>query len=114
MIYNMFHICKVRIFSDTHSGAIGESFRENLLIKSLNQNIFEKFKLNRNLQTTLINMMYNMSMLRYRFSNEQWGEGAALNHLPLLFCKSVYCCIKVHILFTPTREYMRNSKHLTY
>ena len=22
--------------------------------------------------------------------------------------------VKVHILFTPTREYMRNSKHLTY
>ena len=25
-----------------------------------------------------------MSMLRHRFSNERWG--AALNHLPLLFC----------------------------
>ena len=22
--------------------------------------------------------------------------------------------IKVHIMFTPTREYMRNGKHLTY
>ena len=33
-------------------------------------------------------MMYNMSMLRYRFSNEQLR--GALNHLPLLFCKSVY------------------------
>ena len=22
--------------------------------------------------------------------------------------------VKVHILFTPAREYMRNSKHLTY
>ena len=32
-------------------------------------------------------MMYNMSMLRHRFSNEREG---ALNHLPLLFCKSVY------------------------
>ena len=66
-----------------------ESFRENLLIKSRNQNIFEKFKLNRNLQTIFFNMMYNMSMLRHWFSNEQWG-GGALNHLPLLFCKSVY------------------------
>ena len=36
--------------------------------------------------------MYNMSMLRHRFSNEWWGGGGgggALNHLPLLFCKSV-------------------------
>ena len=31
-------------------------------------------------------------MLRHRFSNERWGGGGggALNHLPLLFCKSVY------------------------
>ena len=36
-------------------------------------------------------MMYNMSMLRHPFSNEQWGGGGGgLNHLPLLFCKSVY------------------------
>ena len=39
-------------------------------------------------------MMYNMSMLRHRFSNERWerggGGGGAQNHLPLLFCKSVY------------------------
>ena len=41
------------------------------LIKSLNQNIFEKFKLNRNLQMIPFKMMYDMSMLRYRFSNEQ-------------------------------------------
>ena len=35
--------------------------------------------------------MYNMSMLRHRFSNEWWGGGGAvLNHFLLLFCKSVY------------------------
>ena len=40
-------------------------------------------------------MMYNMSMLRYQFSNKQWGgggggeAGAALNYLPPLFCKIV-------------------------
>ena len=48
---------------------------------------FEKFKLNRNLQTVPFKMMYNMSMLRYRFSNE-WrggGGGEGLNHLSLLF-----------------------------
>ena len=69
---------KFEIFSDIHSGAIGESFRENLLIKLRNQNIFEKFKLNRNRQTIPFKMMYNMSMLRHRFSNERWGRGGAL------------------------------------
>ena len=34
-------------------------------------------------------MMYNMALLGHRFSNERW-VGGALNHLPLLFCKSVY------------------------
>ena len=41
--------------------------------KARNQNIFEKFKINRNLQTIPFKMMYNMSMLRHRFSNERWG-----------------------------------------
>ena len=40
------------------------------------------------------NMMYHMSMLRHWLSNEQW-EGA-LNHLPLLFCKSV-CSRKLRL-----------------
>ena len=42
-------------------------------------------------------IMYNMCMLHHRFSNERGGggggrggKGGALNHLPLLFCKSVY------------------------
>ena len=52
-----------------------ESFRENLLIKSRNQNIFEKFKRNRNLQTIPFEMMDNMSMLRHRSSNERLGGG---------------------------------------
>ena len=60
-------------FSNTHSGAIGESSRENLLMKSRNQNIFGKFTLNRNLQTIHFKMMYNMSILRHRVSNERWG-----------------------------------------
>ena len=50
-----------------------ESFRENLLIKSQNQNTFEKIKLNRDLQAISFKMMYNMSMLRHRFSTEWWG-----------------------------------------
>ena len=51
-----------------------------------------KFKLNRNLQRISFKMMYSMSMLRYRFSNERsgGGGGGVLNQLPLLFCKSVY------------------------
>ena len=65
------------IFSDTHSGAIGESFPEILLIKSRNQNIFEKFKLNRILQMIPFKMMFYMSMLRHRFTNERWGGGGA-------------------------------------
>ena len=63
------------MFWDTHSGSHWESFRENLLIKSQNQNIFEKFKLNRNFQTSPFKMMYSISMLRHRFSNERWGAG---------------------------------------
>ena len=54
---------------------LGESFRENLLINSRNQNIFEKIKLNRNRQMIPFKMMYNMSMSRHRFSNEWWGGG---------------------------------------
>ena len=46
---------------------------------------FEKFKLNRNLQTIPFNMMYNMSMLRHWFSNERWG-GGTLNQLPVKVC----------------------------
>ena len=49
----------------------------NLLIRSRNQNIFEKFKPNRNLRTIPFKMMYNMSMLRHRFSNERGGGGGA-------------------------------------
>ena len=33
---------------------------------------FEKLKLNRRLQTNPFKMMYNMSMLRHRFSVERW------------------------------------------
>ena len=56
----------------------------------------KKFKLNRNPQK--IPIMYNRTMLCHRFSNEWWwwwwggggGGGVALNHLSLIFCKSVY------------------------
>ena len=85
---------KFEIFSDTHSGAIGESFRENLLIKSRNLTIFEKFKLNRNLQTIPFKMMYIICPCYVIGSKMNGGGGGggggALNHLPLLFCKSVY------------------------
>ena len=67
---------------DTHFGAIGESFRENLLIKSRNQNSFEKFKLNRNLQMIPFKKMYNRSMLRHRLSNERWRGGGGARPEP--------------------------------
>ena len=34
-----------------------------------------KYFQNRNLQTIPFKMMYNMSILRHRFSNERWGGG---------------------------------------
>ena len=80
------HILNIWFFSDTHFGAIGESVRQNWLIKSRNQNIFEKFKLNRNLQTIPFKMMYNMSMLRHRFSNERWGGAPWTTFLSLKVC----------------------------
>ena len=75
MIYNEFIFLKFEIFLDTLSGSIGESFRKNLLIKSLNQNIFQTFKRNRNLQKIPYKFMHNMSMLSHRFSNERWEGG---------------------------------------
>ena len=43
-------------------------------------------------------MMHNTSMLRHRFSNERLGGGGGggLNHLALLFCKSV-CLIPIDV-----------------
>ena len=61
----------------SHGGVISRK----LLIKSRNQNIFEKFKLNRNLKRIPFKMMYNMSMLRHRFSNELWGGGGGTTFL---------------------------------
>ena len=46
--------------------------------------------------------MHNMSMLRHRFSNEQWGGGGGgLNHLPLLFGKSVYILVTAKARSSP-------------
>ena len=70
----MFIFLKFEIFSDTHSGAISRKFAH----KVAKSKYFEKFKLNQNLQTIPFKMMYNMSMLRHRFSNEQWGGGGGV------------------------------------
>ena len=67
------HILKVGIFSDTTPEPMGESFLDNSPITSRNQTICEKLKPNWILQTILFNMMYNVFMLRHRFSNEWWG-----------------------------------------
>ena len=68
-------------------------FRENHVIKIF----LKKIKLSRNLRSIAFKMMYNISMLRHQFSNERWrGEG--VNHLPLLFCKSVHMIIVLTFL----------------
>ena len=65
-------------------------------VKLQNRNIFEKFKLNRNLQMIPFKMMYNMSVFCHWFSNKQLGGGGGgRGHLERpssldLFCKSVY------------------------
>ena len=73
MIYKMFIFQKFEFFGHPLRSH-WESFRD-LLIISRNQHIFEKFKLNQNLQTIPFKMMYNMSMLRHRFSDERGGGG---------------------------------------
>ena len=70
------------------------AFRENLLIKLRNQDIFAKFELNWNCQTIPFKMMYNMSMLRRWFSNEQWGGGGGGHPEP----PSSFYYVKVCIL----------------
>ena len=52
------------------------SYFAKIAHKIAKSNIFEKFKLIRNLQRFPFKMMYNVSMLCYRFSNERWGGGA--------------------------------------
>ena len=75
----------------------GHSFRSHFakisLIKSRNQNIFEKFKLNRNLQTIPFKMIYNLSILRHRFSNERWGEAPLTTFLS--YSVKVYITYKI-------------------
>ena len=85
----MFIFQKFDFFRTPTPKPLGESFRENLLIKSGNQNIFEKFKLNRDLQTIPLRIIYNMSMLRHRFSNERWGGGGTLISYSIKVCTKI-------------------------
>ena len=55
------------------------------LVKSQNQNIFERIKLNQNLRRIPFKLMYNMSMSRHWFS---MNGGGSLSY-------SVKVCIKV-------------------
>ena len=86
------NILKVRIFFGQPFWSYCGVISRKLLVKSRNQKIFQKFELNRDLQRIAFKVLYNVPMLHHRFSNERWGRGGggALNHLPLLFCKSVY------------------------
>ena len=64
-----------------------------------------------------------MSMLRHRFSNEWWwwwwwwwwwgGGGGGVNHLPLLFRKSVYR-IKRHLKMIYTKGKAYQSVNLAW
>ena len=98
-------------FSDSHSGAIGGHFAK-IAHKVAKSKILQKFELNRNLQRIPFKMMYNMSMLRHRLSNEWWwwwgvgGGGVGVNYLFLLFRKSVYR-IKRHLkmIYTKGKTY---------
>ena len=49
-------------------------------------------KLNRNLQSISFKMMYNdlCYVIGSQMNGGRGGGGGALNHLPLLFCKSMY------------------------
>ena len=74
----MFIFLKFEFFRTPTPEPFGESFRENLLINLRNQNIFEKFKINRNLQRISFKMMCNMSMLRrlcYVIGSQMNGGG---------------------------------------
>ena len=65
--------------------------------------------------------MYNMSMLRHRFSNERWR--AALNHSPLLFSKTLYYISELEVVLYYSvnmsyvlilREEARGSRSFVY
>ena len=59
---------------------------EKIAHKVAKPKYYEKFKLNRNLWKISFKMMYNVYVTS---SVLKWTVGAALNHFPLLFCKSV-------------------------
>ena len=65
------YLKSLNFFSDSDSGGPGGVISRKVLIKSRNHKIFQKFKLNRNLQRITFKMMYNMFMLRHHFSNER-------------------------------------------
>ena len=66
------HILKVWNFFEQPFWSLCGVISLKLLINSRHQNIFLKFNLKRNLQRIPFKMMWNMSMLRHRFSNERW------------------------------------------
>ena len=99
VIHNMFIFLKFESFRGHIPKIIEESFRENFLIKSRNQNILKQFKLNRNLQTVSFKMMYNMSLLRHQFSNEQWGGGGGGGAPSTTFLSHSVKCVFLSIYF---------------
>ena len=96
MMYNMFIFLKFEIFSNSHSGAIAEPFRENC---SQNREIKIFFK-----YLKLILFAVTFLFQQYIFC---WGKiygskiigGGRPSHLRLLFCKIVWFLRTVGVLF---------------
>ena len=72
----MFIFLKLESFRTLTLEPFGESFRENLLIKSRNQNICEKFKLNQIFQTIPFKMIYKCLCYVIGSQMNGGGEGA--------------------------------------
>ena len=83
MIYQLFAFYEFGSHQNFQKWPFGPISRKSL-VKLRNQNTFEKFKSDRNLQRIPSRMMY-MSMLCHRFSNERWGGGGGVPWTTFLF-----------------------------
>ena len=94
-------------FLDIDSGAIRESFREYLLINSQNPKIFEKFKLNRNLQTIPLKMMY---YYYYRPVRQPWTN--YVNNGKKHDVRSEYSNIRyLHLIIGKAQKFVSGDKY---
>ena len=78
---------------DHFSASLNGRISWKLLVRSRNQNIQKESKWNRYLRRVSLNMMYKMSRLRHRFSNEPGGGGGGGGSLDLLRLYPVKVCV---------------------